>query len=532
MLFMQIIPAPQRHVPGNGFLRLGRELTVSFGDTVLAPLAEWFCADIERRTGICLTVGTKSGHADIDVALADDPEFAVVTPPLGVDPASPDTDESYILIVGDHRAQIKARQPVGAFRGLTSLLQLVAAAPRDSGGSVALQAQRLIDGPRFAWRGLSLDLARRFFPPVQIRRVIDLLALYKFNVLHLHLTDDVAWRIEAGRPAALRRPDGTFYTNSELQGLVDYAAKRFIAVVPEVDTPGHAAALVDLRPQLRSGRNVAHYKRVSGITQQSAWLDPELPETVEVMANVFQELAEIFPGRFFHVGGDEAWQMPDDVYRDYVRRLLPIVTALGKAPIGWQELVRANAAETQMIQFWMSQETFRGPGRGRPLPAETATLVAANAARTLADILDALRDHIKVVMSPSANCYLDVPYAEQSSDPAQALLHQHVGLRSYRPLRLEETFDWEPVTALGSDAKPLDVAGVEAAMWCETVQNFGDLTFALLPRLAGIAEKGWSMATSWTDHSTALGWHARLWNQDGLAFFRAESVPWSRRAAW
>jgi hexosaminidase len=383
------------------------------------------------------------------------------------------------------------------------------------------------DAPRFAWRGLSLDVVRRFFPPARIRQVIDLLALYKLNVLHLHLTDDEAWRIEPGRPAGAREPDGTFYTGGELRDLVRYAAGRFVTIVPEVDSPGHAAALMKLRPELRTARNQVTYQRARGDQHHSAWLDPELPGTIGTIADVFAELAQVCPCPFVHVGGDEAWRMPEDAYQDYARRLLAAVRDLGKRPVGWQELSRAGADGIAAIQYWMSPASFEFPGEAE-LPPETAAMVAANAARTRADIEQALRRHVPVIMSPCANCYLDVPYAEESADPAQAERRARVGLRNYRPLTLAESFAWEPVAALGPAARPQDVAGVEAAMWCETVRDFDDLTFALLPRLPGVAEKAWGAApTTWPDHRQALARHARLWTQDALTFFRASPVPWS-----
>jgi hexosaminidase len=420
---------------------------------------------------------------------------------------------------------VRAAEPVGAARALTTLLQIVAATRPGADGLVTLQARDVLDAPRFAWRGLSLDVARRFFPPARIRQVIDLLALYKLNVLHLHLTDDDAWRIEPGRPPGLREPDGTFFTNRELGDLVRYAADRFVAVVPEVDSPGHSAALLELRPELRSGRNQMAYQRADGTWINSAWLDPGLSGTIEAIARVFGELAEICPCPFVHVGGDEAWRMPEDAYRDYVQRLLAAVRDHGKLPVGWQEMSRAGDAAVEAIQYWMSPASFESSSGAGLLP-ETVAMLTAHAARTRADVEQALTRQIPVIMSPSANCYLDVPYAEESVDAAQAARRERVGLRLYRPLTLSESFDWDPVAALGAAGGVQNVAGVEAAMWCETIRDFDDLTFALLPRMAGVAEKAWSGTRSWAEHRDALCRHGRLWEQDELTFFRGESVTW------
>ena len=523
---MPVIPTPLRVTPGEGALRLGPELTVGYQDSALGPVAEWFCADIERRTAI-RSQAMPGDFGTVTVGLGGAAEFRGHPRTLGISPTRRPANEGYVLTIGVGGVAIRATEPEGAARALTSLLQLVAATPPDAGGLITLPGQVVLDAPRFAWRGLSLDVARRFFPPARIRQVIDLMALYKLNVLHLHLTDDEAWRIEPGRLAGAREPDGSFYTNRELGELVRYAAERFVAIVPEVDSPGHASAFMDLRPELLSGRNQVDYQRAGGVWHRSAWLDPELPGSVDAIRQVFAELADICPCPFVHVGADEAWQMPADAYRGYVRRLLAVVRDLGKLPVGWQELARTGLDLVEAIQCWMSPASFEPPGTAG-LPPETMAMIAANVAPAHADIEQALRRQVPVIMSSSANCFLDVPYAEESAAPAQASRRERVGLGDYRPLTLRESFGWEPVAALGTAARPEDVGGIEAAMWCETVRDFDDLTFALLPRLAGVAEKAWGGTASWAQHRAALGGHGRLWDQDRLTFFRARSVSWLR----
>src|SRR5262249_60875314 len=134
---------------------------------------------------------------------------------------------------------------------------------------ILVPATRILDAPRYAWRGLSLDLARMFFTLDEVQRVIDLLANYKLNVLHLHLTDDQSWRLPVGRSAENSKSDVTFYSAEDLRGLAAYAKDRFVTVVPGVDTPGHVSAFVRMRPELNAGRNVVEF--------HTAWLDPELP---------------------------------------------------------------------------------------------------------------------------------------------------------------------------------------------------------------------------------------------------------------
>jgi len=527
---MPIIPAPLHRTPAAGLFRLGPGATVAYRGAALAPLAELFCEEVGRRAGLrarAVPAGPDDAAHDITVGLGGAPELAGLPAPLGIDPAGTPADERYALTIGESGITVRAPWQAGVARGLASLLQLVATAAPGGGGAVPLRAQRILDAPRFAWRGLSLDVVRRFFGAAQVRKVIDLAALYKLNVLHLHLTDDQGWRIEAGRPAPAREPDGTFYTDDELRALIAHAAGRFVTLLPEVDTPGHAAALLRLRPELASGRNLVSYETGPGQPHQSAWLDPELPATFEVLDDVLAGLAGIFPGPFVHIGGDEPFGMPDDAYAAHVGRLRSAVRALGKRTIGWQESIRAGSDPRHVIQYWLSTASLSAGGAAA-LPPGTAATVAANLERSRSDIEQAIGHGVPVIASPHSNCYLDVPYAEASADPAQAERRERVGLRHYAPRTVGAAFDWEPAASLGTGAPSGSVAGVGAAVWCETVRDFGDLTFLLLPRLAGTAEKAWGAAGAvrWEQHRTALARHGRLWEQDGLVFFRAEIVDW------
>jgi hexosaminidase len=525
-----IIPAPVRLTPAAGEYRLGPAASVAYRDPVLAPLARRFGQDVDRRCGIPLRAvpsDPDDGTQAIVIGLGDDPDFGRLPVPLGVDPAGTRGDERYLLAVGPAGITLRGREPVGVARGLASLLQLIATTPQ-AGGAVPVPALRILDAPRFAWRGLSVDVARRFFPPPQIQKLIDLAALYKLDVLQLHLTDDQGWRIEAGRPGPAREPDGTFYTNDELRALAGYAADRFVTLVPEVDTPGHARALMNLRPELRGGGNHVRAGPASGPPRQRGWLDPELPLTFSVLEAAFAELAGLLPGPYVHIGGDEPWGMPDEAYGVFIRRLKQVVRALGKHTVGWQETIRAESDGGHVVQYWMDA-TSLGIGGDVPFPPEVAARVTANYRRSRDDVERALARRVPVIVSPQAHCYLDVPYADASADPGQQERRERAGNRFYGRKTLAASFDWDPVTVLGAGARPEDIAGVSAAVWCETVRDVDDLTFLLLPRLAGTAEKAWGAAGAvrWEEHRIALARHGRLWRQDGLTFFPAQTVAWA-----
>ncbi len=164
-------------------------------------------------------------------------------------------------------------------------------------------------------------------------------------------------------------------------------------------------------------------------------------------------------------------------------------------------------------------------GSSLPLPAHFAAMTRKNIARSCEDIERALKFSIPILLSPLSHAYFDVPYAEPSADPRQEERRRGVGLHVYAPKTIAETFDWDPAEGLGPNASP---AGVGSSIWGETLKDFTDLTFMLLPRLAGIAEKGWSdpQVSSWADHRARLAAHGRLWSQDGLTYFKSSTVDW------
>jgi hexosaminidase len=437
-------------------------------------------------------------------------------------------DERYSLTIDRHQIIVRSAEETGAARGLTTLLQLLATATPDTGGAIALPAMHVVDAPRFAWRGLSLDVVRTCFAVSDIQRVIDLLALYKFNVLHLHLTNDEAWRIAPGRPAAPASADDAFYTNAELEDLAAYAHDRFVKIVPEIDTPGHGSALLQMHPDLSNGRNVMAFELFPGRIQRSTWLDPDLPKTFAVLDDVLGQVASIFPGRFMHIGGDEAFGMPDDLYVRFVRHVCAQVRSLGKRTIGWQESIRAYAEPDHVIQYWIGSTTVDASLPKRT-PDGSSSVIADNAAKSRSDIVRAMERHVPILVSPVRHAYFDVPYAEPSVDPSQEGMRQRVGLPFYPPRTVAQAFDWEPIATLGLDAGPQHLAGVSAAVWTETIKNFTELTFMLLPRLAGVAHKAWSDvdAMSWDEHRRRLAAHRRLWAQDGFTYFKSSALRWA-----
>jgi len=520
-----VIPAPLRFDGGGGEFAFRSGTKVAYTDVGLAPIVERFCSQITRRTGLRLVPtggGTRATEPSVTVERGARDELGALAVAAGLSPSGDDhPDERYSLTIGADQVAVCAAEPVGVARGLTTLIQLLAAAPADA-EEICVPGARILDGPRYAWRGLSLDVARTFLTAGEVRRVIDLLALYKLNVLHLHLTDDQGWRLPVGRPAGTAESGVAYYRDEDLRALVAYAADRFVTIVPEVDTPGHAVALMRLHPELNTGRNQVEFELPPGRKHHAVWLDPELPATFELVEDVMAYVAATFPGPYLHIGGDEAYGMPRDLYQRYVERLRRLVRSLGKRPLGWQESARAGLGPDDIIQYWFTQVDLAASVAPQVWAHLDAELV-----RSRRDVEAAAAAAVPIIVSPLSHCYLDVPYAEPSADAAQEDRRGRAGLRLYAPKTVAGSFEWEPAEALGA-GREAQVAGVEAAIWAETISDFGDLSFLLLPRLAGIAHRAWSAPrlTSWAEHRDRLARHGRLWAQDGLTYFRTSSVDW------
>jgi hexosaminidase len=523
-----VIPDPARFEAGSGPGFAFRPGTVVvYADTAIASAAGRFCAQVARRAGVRLTPrpgGPVPGEPCVTIERAAPGELDGLPAPAGLSAAGGDpADERYSLVIDTGQVVVRAAEPAGAARALTTLVQLIATAQAADPGEIRVPAARILDAPRYAWRGLSLDVARTFFTVEEIRRVIDLLELYKLNVLHLHLTDDQAWRLPMGRPATRPEPGSAYYRVDDLTELAGYAADRFVTVVPEVDTPGHASALVRMHPELSTGRNEVEHEFPPGHRRRAVWLDPELPATFALMEQVLAGVAAIFPGPYLHIGADEPRGMPQDLYASYIQRLRRLVRSLGKCPLGWQESARAGLGPDDVIQYWLT-----GIALPAWLPPEVRASMDADLALSRRDVETAAAASVPVIVSPLGHCYLDVPYAEPPADTTQADRQGRLGLRFYGPKTVAESFGWEPAEVLGP-GRAAQVAGVEAAIWAETISGFDDLSFLLLPRLAGVAHKAWSAPrlASWPAHRDRLARHGRLWAQDGLTYFRASTVDWA-----
>jgi hexosaminidase len=460
------------------------------GSGEAARVGEDLAASLRPATGYPLPVAAggepaRPGDLSLELAISDR---------LG--------DEGYELEVTQETVTLRANRPAGLFWGAQTLRQLLPASidsPARQPGPWRIPGGRIVDHPRFAWRGAALDVARHFFGVQEVKRYLDLMVLYKLNILHLHLTDDQGWRIAikswpklttVGGRSQVGGGAGGFYTKQEFTEIVRYAKDRYVTVVPEVDVPGHTNAALASYPELNcDGRARKPY---TGTKVGFSSLCVDKPVTYRFLEEVFGELAAMTPGPYLHIGGDEVLSLSRERYARFVERVQQIVRRHGKRVIGWEEVTAARLLPDTVAQYWRS---FYPPDAVR----------------------EAARKGTKLVLSPMSKAYLDVKY-----DPQTKLGH---GLAGYVEVR--DAYDWEPTTLLDGVGGN-DVLGVEAQLWTETLQSLDDLEFMAFPRLPGLAEIAWSPATArdWDGYRGRLAGHGPRWSAMAVNYYPSPQVPW------
>lgn len=490
---LPLIPQPVAVQRGSGNFTLARNAVVAYNKPAAAPVAEMLVRKLSAPTGYA--VRAQSGKAGtVQLALNDAPNAQ-----LG--------REGYTLSAGPKGVVVTANDPAGLFYGAQTLLQLF---PKEieektAAPSVAwtVPAVQITDYPRFGWRGVMLDVSRHFFGKDDVKRYIDQLARYKYNMFHWHLTDDNGWRIEikalpkltevgAWRVARAGHfgdradpkpgeptPYGGFYTHDDIREVVRYAAERNVTIVPEIDVPGHSLAALAAYPELSCTKQQAY---VNPGTPFSEWygngtfkmlventLNPSDEKVYEFLDKVFTEVAALFPNPYIHVGGDECYkgywaQDPgcqalmkklgirhvEDLQGYFMNRVEKIVNAKGKKMLGWDEILEGGASPTATVMSW------RGVKGG----------------------IEAAQDGHDVVMTPTTFAYIDYNQGDPTVDPP-----------IYASLRTRKSYSFEPVPD-GVDAKR--ILGGQGNLWTEQIPTLRYAEYMTYPRAWALSEVYWS----------------------------------------
>ncbi|MDT0377765.1 beta-N-acetylhexosaminidase [Streptomyces sp. DSM 42041] len=413
-------------------------------------------------------------------------------------------EEGYRLRVGEQRVVLQARAAAGFFHGVQTLRQLLPAQVESDAARTGTRTWRiaggtLTDTPRFEHRGAMLDVSRHFFTVEEVKRYIDQLALYKFNRLHLHLSDDQGWRIAIdswprlathGGSTEVGGGPGGYYTKAEYREILRYADDHQLMVVPEIDMPGHTNAALASYAELNcDGVAPPLY---TGIEVGFSSLCVPLERTYDFVDDVVREIAAMTPGPYLHIGGDEAHSTSHEDYVAFMDRAQAVVGKYGKTVVGWHQLTGAEPAEDAVVQYW-------------GVTGEEE------------DVADAARNGNRLVLSPADRVYLDMKYNEDTP----------LGLSWAGYVEVRQSYDWDPGRYFQGVPESA-VLGVEAPLWSETLENSDHIEYMAFPRLPGVAELGWSPAAThdWEDYRVRLAAQAPRWEALGIDYYRSPQVPW------
>lgn len=543
----ELIPAPLVYdVDGGAPFRLDTQTVLDPGPGTEGA-ARWLHQVLRAATGLPLPVaGPTPAHRDVvRLRIAED-----VTRALG--------PEGYHLAVTSEGVDLVGGSPAGVFWGAQTVRQLLGpdafrSAPVTEHADWRVPALRIEDAPRFRWRGFMLDVARHFAPKEGVLRTIDLLAAHKLNVLHLHLTDDQGWRMEIERYPRLtevgswrrrtrrghgdaapwdERPHGGHYTRADLREIVAYAAERHITVVPEIDIPGHSQAAIAAYPELGNTDVVD----TSALEVWDDWgVNPNVLAPTDTVLrfyeHVLEEVLEVFPSTFVHLGGDECpkkqWRASataqrriaelglrdeDELQSWFIRHFDHWLAERGRRLVGWDEILQGSSRTTS-------------PGGEQTAVGLSPGAVVASWQGYAGGVTAARAGH-EVVMCPKQFVYLDYRQAEDEAEPVPIAY----------PRTLADVYGFEPVPAdLAGTEEAQRVHGAQANLWTEVVEDQRRADYQTFPRLAAFAEVVWSTLPpppqrDFADFERRTGtYYARL---DALGVdYRPPSGPrpWQRR---
>lgn len=467
---ISVVPCPETLIRRPGRCLLSERTSLLLSDRSLEPVAGYFTEKIARSSGIDLKERREAGNT---LALRLDTQRGI-------------PEEGYELTVAPDGIELVASTGAGIFYGMQTLMQLLPAGIESPtpvpGMELSIPCVEIRDAPRMAYRGVMLDACRHFSTVEEIEKLLDVMAMYKLNKFHWHLTDDQLWTVEIRKYPRLTKlggvrteTDGTihrgFYTQRDIRRIVAYAAARQIDVIPEIEMPGHAMAAITAYPELSCRGGSYRVRNLWGVEQDVYCAGRE--RTFRFIEEVLSEIVELFPYEYVHVGGDEC---PKERWKEcplcqarmkqeglktefelqsyFIRRVEKILQAKGRKLIGWDEILEGGLSPTATVMSW------RGSKGG---------IAAAKAGN-------------HVIMTPNVHCYLDY---YQTKTPTK----EPMAIGGYVPMR--KVYELDPYDQLTPGERAY-ILGVQGNLWTEYIATFPHLKHMLLPRLAAIAEVGWS----------------------------------------
>ena len=420
---------------------------------------------------------------------------------------------AYNMTIDDQEIRIAGEDDAGVFYALQSLLQLL---PAQKVGALTVPQVRINDTPRFAYRGMHLDVARHFFTVAQVKKYIDFIAMHKMNTFHWHLTEDQGWRIEIKKYPKLTEEgacrNGTiighypgkgndsirycgYYTQDQIRDIVKYAAARYVTIIPEIEMPGHSSAALTAYPELGCTGGPYKVQETWGVFDDVYCAGNE--KTFQFLEDVIDEVIQLFPSQYIHIGGDEcpktSWKkcpkcqqrMKDNHLADehslqsyFIQRMEKYINSKGRKIIGWDEILEGGLAPNASVMSWRGEEGG----------------------------IAAAKQHHTVVMTPEAYCYFDRSPSKNEDS---------VVFGGYVPI--EKVYGYEPVPAVLTPVEAKYILGAQANVWTEYIANQAKLEYMIFPRMAALSEVLWSpkRKRNWSDFEQRLQVQFKrydLWN--------------------
>ena len=513
-----VIPQPVQMEVGRGVFDLDADTRIMLSNPTnleVQQLTESWARPIRATSGFNLLL----------VDTPDDAPSNMITLRLSQD--APHPVEGYRLNVTSDAVTVEAKTPAGLFYGLQTLTQLLFG-DHTSGWSVPVV--QIVDAPRFAYRGMHLDVGRHFFPVAFVKKYIDLLAMYKMNKFHWHLTEDQGWRIEIKKYPKLTeigayrqetvmgknferfdrpyvgdgKPHGGFYTQDEVREVVAYARARYIDVIPEIEMPGHATAALAAYPEFACTDGPFDVPTTWGIFED-VFCPKE--ETFQFLEDVLTEVIALFPSQYIHIGGDEVpkvrWQESevaqevisregladeDELQSYFIKRIESFLQAQGRRLIGWDEILEGGLAPDATVMSW------RGMEGG----------------------IEAARQGHDVIMTPTSHCYFDYYQADPEQEP--------LAIRGLTPL--EKVYSFEPVPEMLSAEDAEHILGAQGNVWTEYMATTDYVEYMVFPRMLALSEVVWSPPDlrNWEGFVQRLPDHLRHLDALGVNYRQPEVV--------
>lgn len=521
---ISIIPKPNSQIDQDGFFEINRNSTIVVQNETQSKIAHLFLSSFNVANDLKPTV--KEGGSDGSIIFEIDQTIA---------------KEGYHLNIKKEEIRIKASSNAGFFYATQSLKQMMPVSffskEQQNTTTWRIPATKIEDAPTFEWRGYMLDVSRHFFEVDQVKEVLDFMAELKLNRFHWHLADDQGWRVEIksypkltevgawrmdykntdetksdwwGRPVQKKgeKPTyGGFYTQAQIKEVIAYAKERYIEVVPEIDMPGHAQATIAAYPEIGCV-NAHEFVATGGVFKNNTY-NPGKEETFQFIEKMLNEVMDLFPFDYIHIGGDECnksqWKIDPDAQRKmkeeglkteeelqsyFIKRVEKIINAQDKIMIGWDEILEGGLAPNAVVMSW------RGESGG----------------------ITSVKAGHEVIMTPSKFCYVDLKQGHDDLEP-------NLG---YSRSLLSDAYQYQviPDTLLEEEKKL--IKGIQANMWTESISDWSKLTYMTFPRIYAIAENGWTKQENkdWDNFTERLSLQMERLDAQGTRYAVSAFSPW------